>query len=115
MLQRQPTLEQLKQALRTELCAHCAYRAKRPNRSGAGMPLRCEAKCPVFIHLPVLQAVVERLDPMIGSKERAADCTIRRILESNDAIAHGTKRNKLARLHYHRRRLARILGRLLDP
>jgi hypothetical protein len=115
MLQRQPTLDQVKQAIRTELCAHCPYRAERPNSSGAGMPRRCEAKCPVFVHLPVLQSIAERLDPMIGSKERVVDCTIRRILESNDLTTRGGERNKLARLRHHRRRLARILGRLLNP
>ncbi len=115
MLRRYPTLEQLKQGVREELCATCSFRAANFPGGCTAEPLPCEAKCPVFVHLPVLQAVVERLDPMVGHHERAVDSTIRQILDEEDAKSGRVTIGKLARLRYHHRRLAQILGRLLNP
>jgi hypothetical protein len=111
MLHCQPSLEQLKHVLRAEICATCPFRVPARDQAGAGMPLPCEAKCPVFIHLPVLQHVAERLDPMVGHHEHAVNMTIRQILENEKTTSKGSKRNRLRRLRYHRRRLAGILSR----
>jgi hypothetical protein len=116
MPRRQPTLSQLKQSVRAELCGSCPFRDPKRTGPALGAPLRCEATCPVFVHLPTFKAVGERLDPMVGSHERAVHNTIHRILEIEDAGSDNSPdRKKLAQLRYHRRRLARLLGRLLNP
>jgi hypothetical protein len=119
MLRRQATLDQLKQQLRTEICPTCPFRAPRTDDSGMGTPLPCEAKCPVFVHLPILKAVGERIDPMIGSHERAVESTIRKILanacETDASASDEPDDNRLRRLRYHQKNLSKILGRLLNP
>ncbi len=114
MLRRQHTLEQVKHAVRTQICETCPYKAGRPDGCGLGMALPCEAQCPVFIHLPILKAVGEHLDPMVGAHESAIDSAIRNIVENRGDAPPNAKPANLTRLGYHRRNLALLLGRLFN-
>jgi len=66
-------LAELQRLLRVRICAGCpqARPAKAPR--DAETPRVCEGACPVFVHLPMLLAYAENLDPMIGSFDRVID------------------------------------------
>jgi hypothetical protein len=65
-----PTLETLKRAVRMKVCARCPNRPAGSEVLPAGVPRDCEGRCPVFVHLPLIQLVGRRVDPTVADRGR---------------------------------------------
>jgi hypothetical protein len=68
-----PSLEQLRQDVRSRICRNCPLRpgeAGESSRIISRTPRRCEAQCPLFEELPSLARRAELVDPMICSREQ---------------------------------------------
>jgi len=114
MVCRQPTLDQLKQGLRIEICSTCPYRTERIE--GDGIRRACESNCPLFIHLPVLQARAEQLDPLLNRHERALLLWMREMIEADEVQHDGIHAPRAPNLlRRHRHRAAKILAQLINP
>ena len=50
-------------------------------------PRTCEAHCPIFVHLPQIKAIGERVDTMIASRERVLRGVMDHIREVHDRRA----------------------------
>jgi len=105
MTHRRPTLEQLEQALRSNVCARCPLRTE--CIEGEGLRRGCEAHCPLFVHLPVLAERAGRLDPMVGRHEDVLRDAMRRIIEETDEAGG----EPLRRCY---RQAAKVLAQLLN-
>jgi hypothetical protein len=111
MIRKQSTLTQLQQALRTEVCSTCPFRAK---RVGPGLQRSCESKCSLFIHLPTLKDRAERLEPMVGRHEETLLHLMQERMEADEGRKDApipASRNAL-RLHQHK--VAKLLARMIN-
>ena len=76
-----PTLNVLKRTLRVKVCANCPHRPPGSECLGSDVPRGCEIHCPVFVHLPQIKAIGERVDTMLASRERVLRGVMNRIRE----------------------------------
>ena len=69
-MRRLPSLDLVRRELRAKACSRCPHHP--PAAAGAGAPwAACEAACPIFIFLPALVALAERLDPIVSDRAGA--------------------------------------------
>ena len=79
-----PNLEMFKRAIRMNVCARCPNRPAQSEGVAAGVPRDfvppdCEARCPVFVHLPLIKLVSERVDPTIADRRRVLSVLLKDI------------------------------------
>jgi hypothetical protein len=79
-----PSLDVLKRALRVKVCATCPNRPPGSECLGCDEPRACEARCPIFVHLPQIKAIGEQVDTMIASRERILRGVMNHIREVHD-------------------------------
>jgi hypothetical protein len=86
---RNVSLDMVKQAVRARVCSRCSQRTHGCENLQPDAPLPCERTCSVFLNLPRLVYVAERLDPLIGSTGRA----LAHAMDNHTcACAHATSR-----------------------
>lgn len=106
MLLQEPTLDVLRDELRSRICRHCRWRPAGSEGLPCNVARPCEAGCPVFHHLPELVRRARLLDPMLREPEGA----LRRRIEElcrDDPAARATA---VCPLFHYQHRIAQIVA-----
>jgi hypothetical protein len=100
----QPTLRQLEQALRSNVCTSCPFRTE--CIEGEGLARKCEADCPLFVNLPGLAKRAGLLDPMLARHENVLRDAMRKIIADSEEEAG----KRLQRCHH---KAAKVLADMI--
>ena len=97
MLRTLPSPEIFKNEMRHRVCRVCPFRPPHTEALGPQIPRRCEAKCPLFLHLPMLRKIALLTDPMLRSRRWTLQQWVGRLCEEDPRLVSGPLNRNLDR------------------
>ena len=101
-MRRPASMNLMERDVRQAICRDCPRRPAGSERWGPTVPRACEPECALFVHLPRLKYVAERVDPMVGYRpgvlRHCVDDVIRTCRREEDAISLRLNREELVQI-----------------